>query len=142
MSDDDSDGRAMLSFALDIVEAVDAILIFPQRVGPIVKFGYHRGEWCLVYNLSNGFTATDVERSAVADALEEDMEDVEIQMGRTDPAWHWLTEGGYDEMEMYRSHCMCGEWKYSTNVNHVQRWVESHKSDCYHDPKLQFEWNE
>lgn len=138
----DGDESDPLDFALDIVEAVDAILVFPSRVGPVGKFGFHKGDWCLVYPLSDGFTALNVERSAVKEALDDDMDDVEVQLGRTDPAWHWLTEGGYEEMEMYRSHCMCGDWKYSTNVNQVQKWTKSHGQDCYHDPSVQYEWNE
>jgi hypothetical protein len=39
---------------------------------------------------------------------------------------------------MYKSHCMCGDFRYSTDINDVYRWREKHKEDCYYEPNIQY----
>jgi hypothetical protein len=141
---DDVDDFDAYDFILDVVAELDAVLTFPSRVGPVAKVGYHRGRWTMVYSHSEygGFTAMSVEREQVREMIEADAEDVEADTARQNPAWHWLVEGGYEEQEMIRAHCMCGEFKYSTNINRVQKWVRSHGQSCYHDPEIHFDYDD
>lgn len=123
-------------FALDVVENGDVILKFPDRVGRLVRFGYWAGRWTLVTATEREITATPTDRESVSEAIkEEDYDDVEIERGREDFAWYWYIQDGTSEQLMYRSYCMCGAFKCSTDINVVQRFRERHKTDCSESKK-------
>lgn len=121
--------------ALDMAETGNVLLIFESRVGAMARFGYHRGNWCLVTETREGYSAQNVDREAVYDALD-DNADVGLVNGHRDDAWQWLVREGTDEATMIKSHCMCGAFRFATNVNHVQRWRRNHRQDCYNDPNI------
>lgn len=134
-----ADDQDTLDFALDVVETGDVVLVFPDTVGRTAKFGYHRGQWTLVTDARKTLTAMSTTREDVCIAVTENMETIDVIRGMTDSAWYWFVNDGTEENELYRSHCMCGAFKCSSDVNVVQRWVERHKADCYNDPTIQYE---
>lgn len=144
MSDDGDETDAVdgLSVALDVMEQGDAIILRDSPVGPAGRFGCYKGSWTLVYGTDDHFTATSVSRSLVRGIIEEEYPELEITTGRDDFLWYWYIIGGYAEREMFRSYCMCGDFKCSTLMNEVVRWVEQHRYACWAHPRLQLEWND
>lgn len=126
-----------LELALDMAETGNVLLVFQSRVGDMARFGYHRGHWCLVQEMRDGYSATDVDREAVYDAID-DSADLGLVRAHHDDAWCWFVNEGTSEHGCIKSHCMCGAFRYSTNVNNVQRWRERHSNDCYNKPNIQY----
>lgn len=130
-----------IELALDIAESGSVLLVFEGMVGPRARFGYHRGQWTLALDYGDDYAAVSVDRDDVYDAIQEE-DELSLVRAARDEAWQWLVQGGTDQCEMYRSHCMCGEFKYSSDTNVVQRWVRNHREDCYHDPRIQYDYDE
>lgn len=133
---DDDDSRDYLALALDMVETGGVLLIFEERVGPTVRFGYYRGRWTLAFPHRMDVTATSTDRETVRGALDEG-DAVEFVAAADDDAWTWLRADGTPRRPMYRAHCNCGAFKYSSDINTVHRWAEWHQEECYSSPSLE-----
>ena len=125
------DADRFKDLVLDTVEAGQALLVFETLVGPMAKFGYHRGRWVLVLDTPSAFTVQSSDRERVSEAMT-DTEDISVHDATEDRAWQWLVNEGIDEHEipMHKAYCTCGEYKLSSSVNVIQRWNDSH-DECY-----------
>ena len=127
-----------VEFAMRVIESADVLLLFPDRVGPAARFGFHRGRWVIVTELTDGYMATTTDREAVKKAIAEGTEKVEVVSVADDRAWHWLEAEGTPDHEMIASYCSCGQYKCSTNSTHVESWADRHKRECYSRPRVQY----
>lgn len=120
-----------IEFALDVAEQANILLAFPDKVGAQARFGYHHGRWTLVTSGTNDYSATNVDRDVIFDALAENLNDVELRHPQNDRAWQWFIQKPTDgDVAMIESHCMCGAFRCSSSLNRVERWRRSHDQEC------------